>query len=80
MVEMYTINDNSDEIQRYLRGFGNRRALLTRLKHHYPKESLFGYDNQDNLRDDKHLFPNSYEPIEQNDIIQQQRQSPIIYR
>ncbi len=27
MVEMYTINDNSDEIQRYLRGFGNRRAL-----------------------------------------------------
>lgn len=83
---MYSINDNLDEYQRYQRGFGNRRALGTRLKHHYSKESLYGYDNQDNLRDDKHLFPNTYELIEPNDLIQQEQQqqqeqrSPTVYR
>jgi hypothetical protein len=84
IVQMYSINTNIDEFQRFDRGFGNRRsfgnrrALVTRLKHHYPKETLFGYENQDNLPDDKHLFPNSYETIESNDVIQQQ-EPPIIY-
>ncbi len=81
LVQMYSINNNFDEYQRYQRGFGNRRALVTRLKHHYnPKEILFGFESQDNLRDDKHLFSNPYELIEQNDIIQQQQQPPIVYR
>jgi hypothetical protein len=80
IVQMYSINNNLDEFQRYQRGFGNRRALATRLKHHYPNEILFGYDSQDNIRDDKRLFPNPYETIEQNDIIHQQQQAPIIYR
>ena len=77
---MYSINNNLDEFQRYQRGFGNRRALVTRLKHRYPNEILFGYDNQDNIRDDKHLFSNPYETIEQNDLTHHQQQSPIIYR
>jgi hypothetical protein len=78
---MYSINANLEEFQRYQRGFGNRRALVTRLKQHYPNEILFGFDNQDNLRDDKHLFSNPYETIEQNDIThRQQQQSPVIYR
>jgi hypothetical protein len=82
---MYSINTNNfDEFERYQRGFGNRRALVTRLKHHDPKEFLFGYDNRDNFRDDKHLFSNPDETIEQNIIIQQeqqeQQQPPIIYR
>jgi hypothetical protein len=83
---MYSINANNfDEFERYQRGFGNRRALVTRLKHHDPKEFLFGYDNRDNFRDDKHLFSNPDETIEQNILIQQekqeqQQQPPIIYR
>jgi len=85
IVQMYSINTNNfDEFERYQRGFGNRRALATRLKHHDPKEFLFGYDNRDNFRDDKHLFSNPDETIEQNIIIQQekqqQQQPPIIYR
>ena len=79
---MFSINNNLDEFQRYQRGFGNRRSLNTRLKHHYPKEILFGFDNQNNLRDDKYLFSNPYGTIEQNDIThqQQEEQPSIIYR
>ncbi len=85
IVQMFTINNHLAEFQRYQRGFGNRRALVTRLKHHDPKEFLFGYDNRDNFRDDKHLFSNPDETIEQNILIQQekqeqQQQPPIIYR
>jgi len=69
IVQMYTFNTNIDEFQRFQRGFGNRRSLITRLKHHYPKEALFDYENQDNLPDDKHLFSNPYETIESNDIV-----------
>jgi hypothetical protein len=81
IVQMFTINNHLAEFQRYQRGFGNRRALVTRLKHHYPSEILFEFDNQNNLRDGKYLLSNPYEIKEQNDIIhQQQEQKPIIYR
>jgi len=79
IVQMYSINNNLDEFHRYQRGFGNRRALATRLKHHFPKEILLDFDSQDNLRGDKHLFSNPYELMEQNDIIQQQQQPSIVY-
>ncbi len=81
IVQMFTIDNNLDEYQRYQRGFGNRRSLGTRLKPHYNlKDILFGVDHQDNLRDEKHLFSNPYESVEQNDIIQQQQHPPSIYR
>jgi hypothetical protein len=72
---MFTINNHLAEFQRYQRGFGNRRALVTRLKHHYPSEILLEFDN---LRDGKYLLSNPYETKEQNDIIHQEQQ-PIIY-
>jgi hypothetical protein len=60
MVEMYIISNNLEELQRYQRGFGNRRALVIGLKHHYPKEFLFGSD--------KDLFSNPDESIEEDDL------------
>ena len=71
MAEMFRISNDFNELQRFQRGFGNRRALEFRLKHHYPKEFLYAIDNQDNFQDDRHLFLNPTESIEQNDGIQQ---------
>ncbi|CAF3332532.1 unnamed protein product [Rotaria socialis] len=79
IVQMCSINNNPDEFRRYQRGFGNRRALISALKHHYPKDILFGLDNQDNVRSDKYLFSNPYDAIEQHELTQQQ-QTPITYR
>ena len=80
IVQMYSIHNNLDEFDRYQRGFGNRRALVNHLRHHYPKESLFESENQDNLRNDKHLLLNPYQIIEQEDVMQQQQQPSLIYR
>ncbi|CAF0903778.1 unnamed protein product [Rotaria sp. Silwood1] len=77
IVQMCSINNNPDELRRYQRGFGNRRALVTALKHHYPKPILAGLDNQDHFRADKYLFSNPYDTIEQNDLTQQQQQQQI---
>jgi Golgi nucleoside diphosphatase len=77
IVQMFSINNNPAEFQRYQRGFGNRRDLMNLLKYHYPKEVLFGFDNEENLRDDKHVLS-----IEENDRTHQHQQQlpPIIYR
>ncbi|CAF0776547.1 unnamed protein product [Rotaria sordida] len=72
IVQMCSVNNNPDEFQRYQRGFGNRRALVTALKHYYPKENLLRLNNQDNLRAYKSLFSNPYDTIQQNDLTQQQ--------
>ncbi|UJR26846.1 hypothetical protein I4U23_008158 [Adineta vaga] len=77
-VQMYRINNDFDEFQRYQRGFGNRRSLsMHHLRHHHPKDILYTFDNQD----DKYLFVNPSETNEQNDLTsqQQQQQSSILY-
>ena len=80
MAEMFRINHDLDEFQRFQRGFGNRRAIASRLKQHYPKEFLYAIKNQDNLQDDKHLFLNPYDSIEQNGGVQQPQSSSMDYR
>lgn len=81
MAEMFRINHDLDEFQRFQRGFGNRRAIAFRLKQHYPKELLYAISNQDNLQDDKHLFLYPYDSIEQDGGVQQpQSSSSMDYR
>lgn len=80
MAEMFRINSGFNEFQRSQRGFGNRRTLASRLKHHYPQELIDAINNQDNVQNGRHLFRYPYNSIEQNGEVQQPQSSSMDYR
>ncbi|CAF0733840.1 unnamed protein product [Adineta ricciae] len=65
------IESNSNEFQRYQRGFGNRRSLITHHpRHYYPKFIPASFYDQES----RYLLSNPSETNEQNDFMSQQQQ------